>query len=1663
MRKWFVMIGCMMLLLPILSAATTDGRDDPAKILFRNAVIDVSRGFSEIPDEWQMPETGSGYYLVHFSRIVSKADRANLDASVEEVIGYIPNNTFLVKISSRQHTMVSSLDGVDFTGPYQPLLKVDFGLFLQKDPVYRKIRITLYGNEPFETVSGIVTRSGGQVLNEVESPHFRRITALIPNAVDYATIREIAFQSEVHWIQDYPDYALCNDYTYWLCQSGVGSGGQTPLYDHGIKGAGQIVAVMDTGADADMCFFYDAAEGMIPSDGTPNFDQRKVVAYIGPSEYTSGYDSQGHGTHTAGTIAGDDFATIGTHDNGDGIAILAKLIIQDYGDGSDVYPPDAEYAAHQAVYNLGGRIHSNSWGWPSNPGVYHDDCQEMDQFHWDHPSYLAVYAAGNEGSSSDTIRAPGTSKNVVTVGATENGSANPENNEDFSGHGPTDDGRRKPDITMPGGNINSASNDENPSSFNCGTRQGSGTSMATPGVSGAAVLIRDYFMQGFYPLGMADAGFAFEPTGALVKAILINSGVNMTGTYTADSGSGHADLPSMGQGWGRVTLDSALYFMGDSRKLYIQENATGISRESIQYFVSVSDPSEPLEITLVWTDYPSTPSASVNLVNDLDLTVTGNGLTYLGNVYSNGHSIPGGSPDRLNNVECVQIDNPAVGGYIITISGYNVPQGPQSFALVATGSLNFADGTVAFNSSSYHCASTVGIMVSDADLANEGTIAVAASSNSDPTGESVTLTEVSPDSGIFSGTVALTSSAPGAGQIQVINGDTLTVLYIDADDGQGGTNVNKYDTASIDCVAPAISNVFVAYKTSTTATITWETNEDADSRVDYGIGTPSLNMLVSGATTAHSVELTGLIPCSDYVFSVTSADPSGNAVTDDNGGAYYTFVTLALYELLNADMSADPGWTFSGGLWAYGQPTGAGSDPTAGFTGANVIGYNLNGAYENNMPEYHATTPAINCSSAQNCVLTYYRWLGLESASYDHAELSISTDASVWTILWEHTGGTFQDTAWTLQTHDISAYADGQSAVYLRWTMGVSDGSVVGSGWNLDDVLISYEAPCNEPNLSYHSSVIDDSAGNNDGEINGGETIALSITLGNLGIDATGISATLSSTNPHISITTASSNFPDIPQSGVGTSLSDYIFTVSPEAVDGESIPFSLAWTSGGASGTSSFGEVIVSPELSFNNLSILDPLRGDADGILDPGETVQFLVDLTNTGGGTAHSVMASLTSNNPSFITINDDSANWDDITPASTGSCLAPYFTVTALATIPDHTIVTFTLNISADGYVSTDTFTTDVTASTFAQRYNWPLDVDPGWTADPDWAFGDPSGAGGDPGTGYTGTNVYGYNLSGTYANSITEKHLTTQAINCAELSSVEVRYMRWLGVESSQYDHATFQVSTNGTTWTSIWTNPNSTLNDNAWIPVTYDLSAYADNAATLYLRWTMGTTDSSLVYCGWNIDDIEIWAETSGPINTPTPAPPTNTPGPATSTPTRTPTIPPTFTPSITPTQQSTSTPTPTQTQPPTSTQTQPPTPTSELPTATPTQGAPSATPTGCPTTAIVCELNTSNISGGELFHFGMMTCNGEQTELDVDLYILLEVYGLFWFYPSWTDSIDFADKTLPPCQCNSETILEFTWPMGTGSAQGIKFWLAMFYPDTFDLISLDSCSFDYN
>lgn len=172
-----------------------------------------------------------------------------------------------------------------------------------------------------------------------------------------------------------------------------------------------------------------------------------------------------------------------------------------------------------------------------------------------------------------------------------------------------------------------------------------------------------------------------------------------------------------------------------------------------------------------------------------------------------------------------------------------------------------------------------------------------------------------------------------------------------------------------------------------------------------------------------------------------------------------------------------------------------------------------------------------------------------------------------------------------------------------------------------------------------------------------------------------------------------------------------------------------------------------------------------------------------------------------------------------------------------------------------------FTADV--GEIATIYENLLDTNPGWSTEGLWAFGPPTGQGGayggpDPTAGYTGLNVYGYNLNGDYENNLPQRHLVSGPIDCTGWTGVHLNFWRWLGVEKRDYDKADVSVSRDGLNWVTVWQNPNSETADLNWQAMDLDISSVADDQPAVRLRWTMGPTDTSWTYCGWNIDDLRL-------------------------------------------------------------------------------------------------------------------------------------------------------------------------------------------------------------
>jgi Subtilase family len=520
--------------------------------------------------------------------------------------------------------------------------------------------------------------------------------------------------------------ASANEVSYRSLQSGSPSG-PTPLHDRGIRGDGQIIAILDSGLEINACD-YAEADGSLPpmNTGTPsgglewrNVDpsRRKVIAYnflyscdqypnrAGCDRYgqPNALDNHGHGTHAAGAAAGDRGA-YGVHDFGDSIAPLAKLVIQDAGlttgDACTQYPgigcPANLTPAFEQAYRQGARIHSNSFGdrqgtHPASPlppptANYPETARQVDAFVWSHPDSLVVFNTGNylgDGEASKySLSAPGSAKNTLQVGGTRFLTSDDDTIAQRTLFGPTRDGRIKPDVVGPS-RVLAGDIDLNKDGQYCDMSRANGTSWAAPTIAGAAALVRQYYTDGFYPSGTATAAHRMTPSAALLKATIIAAARPLLWRRAFDNFVPAAPVPSHEQGWGFPVLDDVLYFPGDARGLRVVDVPleAGLAQGETSTARIQVRAGSPLKVVLVWTDPPGTPrganDTTPQLVNDLDLRVTASAATHFGN---------GAAPDRLNNVEVVSLAAPAAGVYDISVTANTLRFGAkQSYALVVVG------------------------------------------------------------------------------------------------------------------------------------------------------------------------------------------------------------------------------------------------------------------------------------------------------------------------------------------------------------------------------------------------------------------------------------------------------------------------------------------------------------------------------------------------------------------------------------------------------------------------------------------------------------------------------------------------------------------------------------------------------------------------------------------------------------------------------------------------------------------------------------------------------------------------------------------------------------------------------------------------------------------
>jgi len=423
-----------------------------------------------------------------------------------------------------------------------------------------------------------------------------------------------------------------------------------------------------------------------------------------------------HATHVAGTLIGDE----GGNASARGMAPAATLDAYDSNsDNEEMILAAAEgllISNHSYGFITGWGFGSwsgfNTWHWwgdvnlstteDRNFGMYSRN--SWDEIAFDAPFYLIVKSAGNDRSEGpgpgtfhrywepgtgwtnstatrdkdggadeyDCISFYGISKNILSIGAVNdvlnyNGPGD-VNMSSFSGWGPADDGRIKPDLVGNGVGLFSSLVDSNSSYGSY-----SGTSMSSPNVAGSLLLLQQLYME----LNNDEV-----MRSATLKGLAIHT--------ARPTGDGPA--PDYRYGWGLLSTRDAADLISDASLNDSLMMELALQNGSTESYTYISDGTEPIKVTICWTDPPGTTKSGLNnrepaLINDLDLRIEHDGTTYEPYVLDveNPTAAATNGDDTVNNVEQIYIEDPMPGEYVVTLSHKGSILDSQNVSMITSG------------------------------------------------------------------------------------------------------------------------------------------------------------------------------------------------------------------------------------------------------------------------------------------------------------------------------------------------------------------------------------------------------------------------------------------------------------------------------------------------------------------------------------------------------------------------------------------------------------------------------------------------------------------------------------------------------------------------------------------------------------------------------------------------------------------------------------------------------------------------------------------------------------------------------------------------------------------------------------------------------------------
>lgn len=676
----------------IQSVSGSTVRDDMNLLLLRARVFDTTEGEPvSISSLGEAETSDEQLYLVQMVGPIKREWISELKSKVD-ILSYIPNNAYLVRANAEGLARINNLKSSDrsfiqWMGAFKPDYKIAPEISLSSDQeVFVTVQFVI-GSDTESTIQGLSLDSSASLVGQPSSVlSFTNVHIRVPAH----SIAEIARKSNVIWIEPWSAPEMLDErQNLIVAGSFTGNVLSSPGYLAWLRSKGLattpdfIVDIADSGLDKGVLDPAVLHKDFLNPAGLARVAYARYFGAL--DEPTPASDSAGHGTINSAIVGGYNVDTGFPYTDSEGYSLglgvhpfarlgTTRIFAPDYTN-----PPLP--AMVDMMYRDGARISSNSWGAYNNN--YTTDSQTYDSIVRDarrgeagNQEMTVIFSAGNKGAGGN-LTAPGTAKNVIMVGASESlrpgldgcrvdseGANDINSLIDFSSGGPTNDGRKKPEIVAPGTHIQGARSQDRgyTGSGVCAPAYplgqtlytwSSGTSHAAPAVAGAAALVRQFFQQ----------SVGHPPSPAMVKAYLTNSTMYINGKNAGDS------LPGNNQGWGLLNLGRALDNV--PRMLVDQDQVLSNTGQVITIRGRISDPTKPFRVSLAWTDAPGTPAANP-VVNDLDLQVDVGGKTYIGNSFSGSVSTEGGSADHLNNIEAVWAPNGVSGDFTIRIVGANI-------------------------------------------------------------------------------------------------------------------------------------------------------------------------------------------------------------------------------------------------------------------------------------------------------------------------------------------------------------------------------------------------------------------------------------------------------------------------------------------------------------------------------------------------------------------------------------------------------------------------------------------------------------------------------------------------------------------------------------------------------------------------------------------------------------------------------------------------------------------------------------------------------------------------------------------------------------------------------------------------------------------------------